>query len=190
VSVNNFGEKQCGQSETNTHGATYVHTLVGLAPSNHGADAQGLVAVSEQIFGSNAWTFPEQGCGACGEQEPGNPFLVALNAAEPDGGSSILYYVIETGDDELVTPAPGPVQEARGQWPSAYLHGSASQVLNIRLQDQCATDGTDHIGIIYDPVAIQDMVGALDNNGTPGTNPLALPPVQCPATPVLPLVSG
>jgi Lipase (class 2) len=191
VSTNSYGERACRQDDgAGSAGSSHVHTMVGLAPSNHGADAQGSVAAFAQVFGSSTYTFPEQGCGACGEQEAGSPFLTALNAAEPDAGSSVLYYVIETGDDELVTPAPGPVTQARGQWPSAYLHGSLGQVLNVRVQDQCAGDQTDHIGIIYDPVAVQDVTAALTNNGTPGSAPLALPAPVCPAAPVPPLISG
>jgi hypothetical protein len=63
-------------------------------------------------------------------------------------------------------------------------------VLNLRVQDQCAGDQTEHIGIIYDPVAVQDVTAALANNGTPGSSPLALPAPACPATPVPPLISG
>jgi len=193
TTTNSYGETGCQQDDAaGSPGTSHVHTLIGLAPANHGADAQGLVSVFASIFGSNTYTFPEQGCGACGEQEAGSPFLNALNAHEPDvaGGSSVLYYVIETGDDELVTPAPGPLQQARGQWPSAYLHGSSGQVLNVRMQDQCPDDQTEHVGIIYDPVAIQDVTAALSNNGSPGSSPLALPGVQCPTVPVPPLISG
>jgi pimeloyl-ACP methyl ester carboxylesterase len=190
--VNPYGEVQCTQSDSNTSlpaGASYVHTLVGLAPSNHGADAQGLVPVFATIFGQNTYTFPEQsGCGACGEQETGSPFLDALNATEVDPG--VLYYVFETGYDELVTPAPGPKQQALGEWPSAYLHGTADQVLNVRLQDQCANDATEHVGIIYDPVAIQDVVSALANNGAPGSGSLAVPAPTCRVAPVPPVISG
>lgn len=169
-------------------GAAQVHMLVGLAPSNHGADAYGLVPIFEKLFGANTWTFPEQGCGACGEQESGNPFLVALNGP---GGSreatpGVLYYVLESAYDEIVTPAPNALNDALGVWPSAYLHGPAAQVDDVRLQDQCPTDATEHIGIIYDPVALWDIVHALADNGT-SIVPLAAPP--CPLL-VAPLVSG
>jgi hypothetical protein len=195
VTTNGFGEQGCAQDDADTTmptGASFVHTLVGLAPSNHGADMQGLMAEMIAIFGPNAWTFPEQDCGACGEQEAGNPFLTTLNG--PNGSleatPGVLYYVFETGYDQVVTPAPGPQQQALGQWPSAYLHGSSSQVLNVRLQDQCANDGTDHAGVIYDPVAIQDVVTALANNGSPSSGALSVAAPTCPLTPVPPLQSG
>lgn len=168
--------------------ASYVHMLVGLAPSNHGADAYGIVPIFERLFGSDAWSFPQStGCGACGEQEAGSPFLTALNSEETAPG--VLYYVIESEFDEVVTPAPSPQAALLGEWPSAYLHGTSNQVLNVRLQDQCPTDATEHIGIIYDPVALQDVMNALENNSPIGSDPLSLPEPKCPPA-VPPLVSG
>ncbi|MHB8438101.1 MAG: lipase family alpha/beta hydrolase [Acidimicrobiales bacterium] len=200
VTENAFGEHLCAMTgsdatagapgatcpaDSSVAGAACTHTLVGLAPSNHGADAYGLVPLFETLFGANSWTFPEQGgCGACGEQEAGNPFLNALNKTEATPG--VLYYVIESADDEVVTPAPNAITELRGQWPSAYLHGPADHVLNQRLQDQCPTDATEHIGIIYDPVALQDVLAALADDGSTIT---ALPAPSCPAV-VPPLISG
>jgi hypothetical protein len=170
-------------------GASRVHLLVGLAPSNHGADAYGLVPLFQKLFGANTFTFPEQsGCGACGEQEAGSPFLSALNG--PNGSleatPGVLYYVIESQLDELVTPAPNPVTFALGEWPSAYLHGPAAQVDNVRLQDQCATDATEHIGLIYDPVTLWDVTHALADDGSTVV-PLPAPP--CPLF-VPPVISG
>ena len=46
--------------------------------------------------------------------------------------------------------------------PSAFLGGPNAR--NIRLQDQCWTDFTEHIGIIYDPIALQDVMNALGPN--------------------------
>jgi hypothetical protein len=59
-------------------------------------------------------------------------------------------------------------------------------VQNVTVQNQCPTDRTDHIGIIYDPVALQDVMAALANNGSV-SGPLPQP--ACPAA-VLPVVSG
>ena len=169
-------------------GSARVHMLVGMAPSNHGADAYGLVPIFERLFGANTWTFPEQSCGACGEQEAGNPFLTALNG--PDGSleaaPGVLYYVLESEFDEVVTPAPNPITAALGQWPSAYLHGPAAQVDDVRLQDQCPTDAVEHIGIVYDPVALWDVMQALADDGS-AIVPLGQPP--CPPV-VLPVLGG
>lgn len=168
--------------------ASYVHTLIGLAPSNHGADAYGLVPLFQKLFGPSTWTFPENaGCGACGEQEGGSPFITALNSQEATPG--VLYYVIESEYDEVVTPAPNAAASALGEWPSAYLHGPTNQVLNIRLQDQCPTDATEHIGIIYDSNALQDVTNALANNAPVRSEALSLPQPHCAAA-VPPLISG
>ena len=154
-------------------GAGQVHALVGLAPSNHGSDAEGLVPVFAKLFGSNVYSFPTSaGCPGCGEQEAGSPFLAALDG-KPDA-PGVDFYVIESTMDEVVTP-----------YQSAFLP-SNENVQNVTLQTQCPTDLTDHIGIIYDPVALQDVMAALDNNSSTASS---LPEPTCPPA-VAPLVSG
>ena len=51
---------------------------------------------------------------------------------------------------------------------------------NIVLQQQCPTDFTDHLGIIYDRVALGDVLHALDPSDTD--------PIPC--TVVLPVLGG
>ncbi len=153
--------------------AAQVHTFVGIAPSNHGSDANGLVPVFAQLFGRNAYSFPaSSGCPACSEQEAGSAFLNALNG-QPDA-TGVDYYVIETSGDEVVTP-----------YRSAFLP-STENVQNVTVQNQCPTDRTDHLGIIYDSVALQDVMAALANNGSI-SGPLPQP--ACPPA-VLPVASG
>jgi hypothetical protein len=153
--------------------AAQVHSMVGLAPSNHGSDADGLVPVFAQLFGGNAYSFiSSSGCPACGEQEAGSAFLAGLNG-RPDA-TGVDYYVIETSGDEVVTP-----------YASAFLPPTEN-VQNVTLQNQCPTDRTDHIGVIYDPVALQDVMAALADNGSVAD---PLPQPTCP-TAVLPVVSG
>jgi hypothetical protein len=82
--------------------------------------------------------------------------------------------VIESTLDEVVTP-----------YQSAFLP-SSENVQNMTLQSQCPTDLTEHVGMIYDPVALQDVVSALANNGNSAT---PLPQPTCPAV-VTPLISG
>jgi triacylglycerol lipase len=62
--------------------------------------------------------------------------------------------VLSTTHDEVVTP-----------YTSQALAGDPSVVTNVVLQDKCPEDITDHIGIIYDPVALQWVENAL---GRPG----------------------
>ncbi len=61
----------------------------------------------------------------------------------------VRYTVIETEDDEVVTP-----------YTSAFLSGPA--VTNVTLQDQCPDDHADHLAMPYDSAALQDVVQALD----------------------------
>ncbi len=130
-------------------GARYVNRLVALAPSNHGTTLDGLTALVTALgaaglvnSGLNAL------CTACVEQEAGSSFLAGLNA----GGETVAgvsYTVIESRYDEVVTP-----------YTSAFLSGSG--VTNITLQNQCPLDLSDHLEIAADPVALADMLNALD----------------------------
>lgn len=130
-------------------GAPRVHLLIGLAPSNHGTtlDGANVLFADAHALGIDAFTLA--GCLACTEQVNGlgSNFMATLNA----GGDTVPgpnYVVIETEDDEVVTP-----------YTSAFLEGP--KVRNIVLQNQCPLDFTDHIGITYDPVALQDVMNAL-----------------------------
>jgi triacylglycerol esterase/lipase EstA (alpha/beta hydrolase family) len=130
-------------------GASKVNRLVGLAPSNHGTTLDGLVSLVND-FGAlgltNSLISPT--CEACVEQEAGSAFLANLNAGG-DTVAGVSYTVIETKYDDVVTP-----------YQSAFLSGA--NVTNITLQNQCGLDLTDHIGIAFDPIALADMLNALD----------------------------
>jgi triacylglycerol esterase/lipase EstA (alpha/beta hydrolase family) len=130
-------------------GAPNVHMLIGLAPSNHGTTLDGTDVLFAELHGLGIDAFTLAGCLACTEQINGlgSNFIATLNS----GGDTVpgpKYVVVETRDDEVVTP-----------YTSAFLHGP--NVRNILLQQQCPLDASDHIGIIYDPVALQDVINAL-----------------------------
>jgi triacylglycerol esterase/lipase EstA (alpha/beta hydrolase family) len=133
---------------TRDGGAPAVHELVGLAASNHGTTLDGLLGLinSDTALGLPATT-TLIGCTACTEQQSGSAFIRALNAGG-DGVPGVKLVSIETTHDEVVTP-----------YQSAFLDAPGAE--NITLQDQCPVDGTDHLGIPYDMVAIQDVVNAL-----------------------------
>jgi triacylglycerol esterase/lipase EstA (alpha/beta hydrolase family) len=133
---------------TRDGGAPAVHELVGLSPSNHGTTLDGLFALvnADTALGLPATT-TLIGCPACTEQQVGSPFLQALNAGG-DGVPGVKLVSIETAHDQVVTP-----------YQSAFLDAPGAK--NITLQDQCPADGTDHLGIAYDAVALQDVVNAL-----------------------------
>jgi triacylglycerol esterase/lipase EstA (alpha/beta hydrolase family) len=136
-------------------GAPYVHTLVGLAPSNHGTTLDGLATLAHESGFDEA--LASGACDSCLDQEAGSPFMTQLNSIG-DTLPGVTYTVIETRYDEVVTP-----------YTSAFLTGSA--VTNITVQDQCATDTSDHLQLPYDPVALHDVTNALD--------PTHATPVSC-----------
>jgi triacylglycerol esterase/lipase EstA (alpha/beta hydrolase family) len=145
-------------------GAAKVHTLVGLAPSNHGTTLNGLFTLAGYLPGAAAFTGSL--CPACQQQSAGSPFLTALNS----GGETVPgvdYTSIESRYDEVVTP-----------YTSAFLSGP--NVTNILLQDQCPLDLGEHLSMPYDHIADADVLSALD----------PADPVHPACTPVAPVVGG
>jgi triacylglycerol esterase/lipase EstA (alpha/beta hydrolase family) len=146
-------------------GAAKVATMVGLAPSNHGTSLDGLTTLAQTLrLAGVVDAVLGSGCEACVEQEAGSSFLAQLNSGG-DTVPGVSYTVIESRDDEVVTP-----------YTSAFLSGPA--VTNITVQNQCILDQSDHLEIAADPVAMADMLNALD----------PAHPVRVPCVPVLPIV--
>lgn len=127
-------------------GSAKIHTLVGLAPSNHGTTLNGLTSLANSFPGANQ--FLGALCSACVEQESGSAFLTNLNAGG-DTVAGVNYTVIESRYDEVVTP-----------YTSAFLSGP--NVTNITLQDQCFLDFGEHLSMPYDHIADTDVLNALD----------------------------
>ena len=130
-------------------GAAKVSRFVALAPSSHGTSLDGLVTLAGD-FGLLGLTnrLVSPACEACVEQEAGSAFLTHLNAGG-DTAPGVTYTVIETRYDQVVTP-----------YTAAFLAGR--NVSDLTVQQQCTLDLTDHIGIAFDPVALTDMLNALD----------------------------
>ena len=146
-------------------GGSKVDRFVALAPSNHGSTLDGLTTLLQQVgLFAPVSGFLLTNCDACLEQTAGSAFLANLNAQPNSPG--VRYTVIETTGDEVVTP-----------YTSAYLP-AAPNVTNITVQDQCTVDYSDHLEIAADPVALTDMLNALD--------PAAHLPIPC-TQPILPL---
>lgn len=119
--------------------------IVGLAPSHHGTTLP-LASLVATL-----------GCAACADQQAGSAFLTRANAA-PEAPSEHDHTVVTTTYDEVVTPPD-----------SQALRGPT--VGNVVLQDQCTTDLADHLGILYDPVALAWVRAALLRGGP--ADPLA-----------------
>jgi triacylglycerol esterase/lipase EstA (alpha/beta hydrolase family) len=144
-------------------GASKVHTIVGLAPSNHGTTVNGIFTLGSYIPGADSFF---GFCEACEEQAAGSPFLERLNA----GGETlpgVSYTAIESANDEVVTP-----------YTSAFLSGPGAT--NILLQVQCPLDQGEHLSMPYDHIADADVLTALD----------PLHPQHPLCTPVLPVSGG
>jgi triacylglycerol esterase/lipase EstA (alpha/beta hydrolase family) len=145
-------------------GASTVHTLVGLAPSNHGTTLNGIFTLAGYFPGSDAFLAD---CPACKEQEAGSPFITSLNAGG-ETNPNVNYTVIESKNDEVVTP-----------YTSAFL-APAGNVTNILLQAQCSLDQGEHLSMPYDHIADADVLTALD----------PAHPQHPACTPVLPVSGG
>ena len=154
-------------------GAAKVDKLVALAPSNYGTTLDGLttlaslLGVSGLINGGLSTV-----CPACVEQEQGSSFLASLNAAPTVAG--VGYTDIESVDDEVVTP-----------YTNAFLP-AAPNVTNITVNRQCPLDLSDHLEIAADPVALADMLNALDPASPVKVPCLTVLPVTGPVGPVPP----
>jgi triacylglycerol esterase/lipase EstA (alpha/beta hydrolase family) len=152
-------------------GAQYVNALVALAPSNYGTTLDGLTTLVTDLGLAglvNSAINPD--CTACVEQEEGSAFLDNLNAGG-DTVAGVKYTVIESEYDEVVTP-----------YTNAFLTGSG--VTNITLQNQCPLDLTDHLEIAADPVALADVLNALDPAASVQVPCLTVLPITGPVGPV------
>jgi triacylglycerol esterase/lipase EstA (alpha/beta hydrolase family) len=127
-------------------GASKVHTLVGLAPSNHGTTLNGLSALAGYFPGASQ--FLGALCPACAQQVSGSALLNRLNTGG-DTVPGVSYTVIQSRFDEVVTP-----------YTSALLSGP--NVTNMMLQDQCFLDFGEHLSMPYDHIADADVLTALD----------------------------
>jgi triacylglycerol esterase/lipase EstA (alpha/beta hydrolase family) len=129
-------------------GAAKVHTLVGLAPSNHGTTLNGLTTLASYFPGANQ--FLGALCQACAQQLAGSAFLTSLNSGG-DTIAGVKYTVVESRSDEVVTP-----------YTSAFLSGPT--VTNTTLQNQCFVDFGEHLSMPYDHIADTDVLNGLDPN--------------------------
>lgn len=119
-----------------------VEDLVGLAPSNHGTTLSGTALTDGVLY-----------CRACAQQLAGSDFLERLNEPDETPGP-VDYTQIATRFDQVVVP-----------FRSAFLEGEGGNTTNVLLQDACPGHTVEHLGIIYDPVALQWVLDALGRDG-------------------------
>jgi triacylglycerol esterase/lipase EstA (alpha/beta hydrolase family) len=141
----------------NLGGASTVNMLVGFAPSNYGTTLDGIsYLITDLGLLGVATALLSPLCAACVEQVQGSSFMTSLDQVPTVSG--VQYVVIETADDEVVTP-----------YTNAFLPAGPN-VQNITLQNQCPQDASDHLSIPYDSNALQDMINALGTDD-PGFQP-------------------
>lgn len=129
-------------------GAAKVHTLVGLAPSNHGTTLDGIATLAQKYY-PGAIGLLGTACPACTDQVVGSPLMQRLNAGG-DTLPGVHYTVIASRYDEVVTP-----------YQSQFLNGP--NVHNVVLQNLCAADLSEHVAIgTIDKIALHEAVNALD----------------------------
>jgi triacylglycerol lipase len=158
-------------------GAVKVHRYVAITPLYEGTTLDGvstLLGDFETLSPAGAApveSLVTSACGSCQEFLHGSPFLRHLYANGVYAVPGVIYTAIMTKYDEAVTP---------------YTSGrlDAPNATNIVVQDQCATDFSEHLTMAFDPVVAQDMLNALDPSdaqSVPCT--LVLPGIGAPSFP-------
>ncbi|MEU4094336.1 alpha/beta fold hydrolase [Streptomyces sp. NPDC026673] len=129
-------------------GASKVNALVGIAPSNHGTDLNGLLKLLPYFPGA-AEAIEDLAPQGLTDQMAGSAFLAQLNAGG-DTLPGIRYTVIATKYDEVVTP-----------YTSQFLSGPG--VRNVVVQDLCPLDLSEHVFVgLTDRIVFHETANALD----------------------------
>jgi triacylglycerol esterase/lipase EstA (alpha/beta hydrolase family) len=140
----------------NLGGADKVSQLIGIAPSNHGTDASGLIGLqSLPILGPLVTAFANALGPALEQQTVGNEFQQEVYG-NGDTRPGVLYTTITTKNDEIVTPY---TQQA--------LDGP--NVTNIVVQDLYPGVTAGHEGVVLSPQVWSIVLDALASN--PAANP-------------------
>jgi pimeloyl-ACP methyl ester carboxylesterase len=140
----------------NLDGADKVSQVIGIAPSNHGTDASGLIGLqSLPIFGPLVTAIANALGPALEQQTLGNEFQQEVYG-NGDTRPGVLYTTIASTHDEIVTPY---TQQA--------LDGP--NVTNIVLQDLYPGLPAGHLGVVLSPQVWSVVLDALASN--PAANP-------------------
>ncbi|MFF3494804.1 esterase/lipase family protein [Streptomyces sp. NPDC002795] len=133
-------------------GGAKVHTLVGMAPSNHGTTLSGLVTLFKGLNGlglvNNFLDFA--GLAGLKQQEVESDFQKEL-WKDGDTVRGVNYVVIQTKHDTVVTPHT-----------NSFLRGD--NVTNILLQDQCPDNSVGHMGVALDGPTLENIENVLGPN--------------------------
>jgi triacylglycerol esterase/lipase EstA (alpha/beta hydrolase family) len=144
----------------NLDGADKVSQLIGIAPSNHGTDVDGLIGLQNLPFlGPLVNTVANVFGQALLQQSLGDPFQQEVYG-KGDTRPGVLYTTIASMNDEVVTPY---TQQAL----------TGPNVTNIVVQDLYPGLPVGHLGVVLSPQVWSIVLDALASN--PQANPLADP---------------
>ncbi|MFG1933870.1 alpha/beta fold hydrolase [Mycobacterium sp. NPDC048908] len=142
----------------NLGGANKVSQVIGIAPSNHGTDASGLVGLQGlPILGPLLVGLANALGPALEQQAMGNAFQQEVYG-NGDTRPGVLYTTIISKNDEIVTP-----------YTQQLLQGD--NVTNIVLQDLYPGLPAGHLGIVLSPQVWSVVLDALASNHA--ANPLS-----------------
>ena len=142
------------------NGADKVSQLIGIAPSNHGTDFNGLIGLQNlPILGPLVLGVVNAFGDAFLQQSLGSEFQQEVYG-NGDTRPGVLYTMIASTHDEVVTPY---TQQA--------LNGA--RVTNIVIQDLYPGLPVGHLGVVLSPQVWSVVLDALASN--PQANPLADP---------------
>ncbi|NLG54840.1 MAG: alpha/beta fold hydrolase [Rhodococcus sp.] len=140
-----------------------VHTLVSIAGTNHGTTFSGIASLGRMIANMGLDIFGlmalPAGVGPM-DQAVGSAFITNLNA-DGDTEPGVRYVAIASNYDQISTPYHASFLEA----------GPGATVRNIRLQDGCEQDWSDHLSLATSPRAIDYVLEGLDPEGRAGITP-------------------
>lgn len=127
-------------------GADHVANFVGWAAPNHGTTISGLTKLREGVPG-----FDEQlgeHCGSCPEFMIGSQFLQKLNSGADESVGNVLYTVLVTRYDGVVTPLN-----------TSFLAGD--HIKNVVIQDVNPGAFPEHVAMAGDPTTFELTLQAL-----------------------------
>ncbi|GAA4815803.1 esterase/lipase family protein [Streptomyces ziwulingensis] len=134
-------------------GGPKVHNFVGIAPSNHGITAQGLMNLARQIPG--AVELVERG--VIGQTVPAWPQLQHDHAFQRELAGlgetteGVRHTVVATAYDDVVTPYTS----------CALAETEGRHVRNVVIQDIDPEDRTPHVSMPYNATALSVVLEAL-----------------------------
>ncbi|WP_067859752.1 esterase/lipase family protein [Nocardia shimofusensis] len=128
-------------------GAPAIARLIGLGAPYHGSTVSGLDVLGRWVADLPGGAQIVEDCGPC-QMSPGSPAVEFLGA-DARLAPETEFISIVSRYDEIATP-----------FATGMLEGPNAR--NIVLQDVCASDFSEHYGLTSDPIAVAEVLNALD----------------------------